>query len=107
MWYHRPIGVRTQGMRPHLTKGRGRQFAAAEAATVCKRLMPGNTLDATINSKGLPSVLTQLYGRADGAVDSRFRPLTEKFQSLFKTNQGSFFSSPGRTEITGNHTDHN
>jgi galactokinase len=37
----------------------------------------------------------------------RYIDLLKKFQAAFKTDEVDVFSSPGRTEIGGNHTDHN
>ena len=37
----------------------------------------------------------------------RYTNLLKKFQTAFKTDEAELFSSPGRTEIGGNHTDHN
>ncbi len=52
------------------------------------------------------SVLENIYGESKESL-KRYETLAEKFQSYFKTKQMEFFSSPGRTEIIGNHTDHN
>jgi galactokinase len=37
----------------------------------------------------------------------RYIDLLKKFQTAFKSDDAELFSSPGRTEIGGNHTDHN
>lgn len=52
------------------------------------------------------SILENIYGESKESL-KRYETLAEKFQSYFKTKQMEFFSSPGRTEIIGNHTDHN
>lgn len=56
------------------------------------------------------SVLKGLYG-SDAVVVSRqaerYAKLAEEFNTKFKVNEFEVFSSPGRTEIGGNHTDHN
>ncbi len=52
--------------------------------------------------------MTELYGA--GHVDeniSRYEELVKKFQGNFGEKDILMFSSPGRTEISGNHTDHN
>ena len=52
--------------------------------------------------------MTELYGA--GHVDeniSRYEELVKKFQENFGEKDILMFSSPGRTEISGNHTDHN
>jgi len=52
----------------------------------------------------------ELYG-TDPAVlkeqSSRYGDLMENFEETFGTDNVQLFSSPGRTEIGGNHTDHN
>lgn len=50
--------------------------------------------------------LIELYSEC---VDSRRRydEAEKRFKELFHFEQCEFFSSPGRTEIIGNHTDHN
>lgn len=50
----------------------------------------------------------KLYGEGqkEAAVE-RYRSLLEGFQSQFGEKDVLLFSSPGRTEISGNHTDHN
>ncbi len=53
-----------------------------------------------------------LYGAGEGVLDNqkaRYGKLVERFEARFGTAHGElcFFSAPGRTEIGGNHTDHN
>lgn len=66
------------------------------------------TLKSKINNGDNPLFAT-LYG-SDAAVlktqASRFNALMDDFQSTFSRDDGELFSSPGRTEIGGNHTDH-
>lgn len=56
-------------------------------------------------------VLEELYGRDNNAVDkqkTRYLTLIQKFETLFPdVKEARIFSTPGRTEIGGNHTDHN
>ena len=62
-----------------------------------------------LNGK-VDDVLSELYGKAENIPEqrTRYNTLIESFQKEFpKTEEASFFSSPGRTEIGGNHTDHN
>ncbi|MCD7823987.1 MAG: galactokinase [Oscillospiraceae bacterium] len=47
----------------------------------------------------------QLY-QSEGAK-SRFEHVASEFEALYKYPATRFFSAPGRTEICGNHTDHN
>jgi galactokinase len=53
-----------------------------------------------------PKTLETIYGES---VESgkRFERLTRHFEELFHQEAEEFFTSPGRTEIIGNHTDHN
>lgn len=51
-----------------------------------------------------------LYGNDKGILNEQFQRYTNlvtDFQKYFPKGQPEFFSSPGRTEIGGNHTDHN
>lgn len=50
--------------------------------------------------------LNQLYSDID-ATTNRYELLAQNFNTKFGRTQMEFFSSPGRTEIIGNHTDHN
>lgn len=62
-----------------------------------------------IRSREFASRLADVYG--EEAVDfeqQRFTALAEKFVRLFgESSELRFFSAPGRTEVGGNHTDHN
>lgn len=55
-------------------------------------------------------ILGRLYGTDDDVLNKqiiRFTGLIDKFRSFSGAEQASLFTSPGRTEIGGNHTDHN
>lgn len=53
-------------------------------------------------------VLANLYGsEAVEAQKARYASLAEEFAQTYNKTDFEFFSSPGRTEIGGNHTDHN
>lgn len=56
----------------------------------------------------LPSseVLEKVYGESVRNAE-RFSDLAENFREQFHMEEAEFFSAPGRTEIIGNHTDHN
>lgn len=59
---------------------------------------------------GNNSAFKSLYGQNLEVLKQqalRYKDLLKKFQTTFKTNEAEIFSSPGRTEIGGNHTDHN
>ncbi len=53
------------------------------------------------------NVFSDIYSGNTGYNLERFDALSEKFNSEFGTNPPHFFSTPGRVEISGNHTDHN
>lgn len=61
-------------------------------------------------NNGDNAAFKSLYGN-DSAVlaaqGKRYAGLVETFKKSFNASEGYFFSSPGRTEIGGNHTDHN
>lgn len=53
-------------------------------------------------------LLSELYGEAGADENAaRYRNMIGKFQKTFGDKDILMFSSPGRTEISGNHTDHN
>ncbi len=61
-----------------------------------------------LESSQAKALFTDMYG-ADGAeaAVARYQQLIKKFQENFSEEDMFMFSSPGRTEISGNHTDHN
>ena len=48
----------------------------------------------------------KIYGETEKCTE-RFQNLAEKFAKIYKHDHADFFTSPGRTEIIGNHVDHN
>ena len=51
-----------------------------------------------------------VYGNDDKIISyqrNRYKQLGEKFENIFGGIPEKYISSPGRTEISGNHTDHN
>lgn len=50
--------------------------------------------------------LEKIYGES-AESKKRFQALEGKFRKTYARDQMEFFSAPGRTEIIGNHTDHN
>lgn len=50
--------------------------------------------------------LEKIYGESVQSAE-RFRALADNFKKRYGHDEASFFTSPGRTEIIGNHTDHN
>ena len=54
--------------------------------------------------------LTEIYGSSSKTLElqkNRYKKLIDKFEENYSTQPTALFSSPGRTEICGNHTDHN
>ena len=62
-----------------------------------------------LNTPGTEAHLTKLYGAANlQAQKERYAALLKTFEETFEGTDGvRLFSAPGRTEIGGNHTDHN
>jgi galactokinase len=73
--------------------------------------MSSPSLAAALESRKAASTLASLYGTDPAVRDrqkARYRALLDRFQAAFPgARQPRFFSTPGRTEICGNHTDHN
>ncbi|MDP3435392.1 MAG: galactokinase family protein [Bacteroidota bacterium] len=68
-----------------------------------------NSLTAKI-ADGKNSLFQELYGFDDSVLkeqSSRYSALMAEFQKSYGSDDVELFSSPGRTEIGGNHTDHN
>ncbi len=67
-------------------------------------------MDATapsLDSKNFRKLLEDLYGKADlSAQTKRYQDLSERAVQAFG-GAPRLFSAPGRTELGGNHTDHN
>jgi galactokinase len=72
-------------------------------------MRPLESLTEAVNNSA-NSVFKELYG-ADMAViqkqKQKYNTLIQKFQQFSKEKKVELFTSPGRTEIGGNHTDHN
>lgn len=60
-----------------------------------------------LKAKKLSDVCVDLYGEATAEHTDRFNELVKMHKDIFNTADVEFFSSPGRIEIVGNHTDHN
>ena len=69
--------------------------------------MEHETLEARLRSGALDSQLTRLYGQEGlEAARSRCAALITGFTKTFESLPEAFFSAPGRSELGGNHTDH-
>ena len=69
-------------------------------------------LNSLINrlESGPVDALAELYGNNQAVLkiqSGRYLNLLTEFRSSFPASEVKVFSSPGRTEIGGNHTDHN
>lgn len=61
-------------------------------------------------NKGDNPLFNELYGTEEAVLKEqadRYKSLMADFEATFAKDEVSLFSSPGRTEIGGNHTDHN
>jgi len=66
-----------------------------------------NLLITEINERKLDTVLFSLYGEHTAARRERLAGLVDGFIELYGEREISLFSVPGRSELSGNHTDHN
>ncbi|MCL2030456.1 MAG: galactokinase [Oscillospiraceae bacterium] len=70
--------------------------------------MNARTLLSKLASGAADARLSALYGAQTGKAVARCRELVGRFTALYGERDGlHIFSAPGRTEIGGNHTDHN
>ncbi|MBS7360419.1 MAG: galactokinase family protein, partial [Oscillospiraceae bacterium] len=61
-----------------------------------------------INSKDFFGRLVAVYGDEAEFQQKRYSSLASQYEADFGTAENlRFFSAPGRTEVGGNHTDHN
>lgn len=61
-----------------------------------------------LESQKADSLFADLYGQKDVAAQKeRYKEVIREFEKEFGEKDILLFSSPGRTEISGNHTDHN
>ncbi|WP_432627436.1 galactokinase [Brotaphodocola sp.] len=60
-----------------------------------------------LETEGAKRLMRQLYGEKAAENTDRYRHVARKFQDTYGDQDLMLFSSPGRTEISGNHTDHN
>ena len=53
-------------------------------------------------------LMEKLYGKGQAEAGiSRYQKLIKGYETIFGNEEIALFTSPGRTEISGNHTDHN
>lgn len=58
-------------------------------------------------SASFKRTVAAIYGDCSQETSDRFARLIDMHRETFNTEDVSFYSSPGRIEIVGNHTDHN
>jgi len=64
----------------------------------------------SMDIKKFEKIFAKIYGNDKSVTDTqvnRYDQLMQKFNQQFNHSDLHFFSTPGRTEIGGNHTDHN
>jgi len=63
-----------------------------------------------LDSLKIKGLFYKLYGKDDSVIQEqfhRYRKIIKQYQNYFSVTPVHLFSAPGRTEIGGNHTDHN
>lgn len=70
--------------------------------------MTAEQLKATLAQPSSMHLLEEMYGTGKATENAaRYQEIAEGFENTFGKKEFELFSSPGRTEIGGNHTDHN
>ena len=64
------------------------------------------TIVRALHSGAYQSLFEKLYGEAAPLAPARYEAAIHAFVSLYGDGEISLFSAPGRSEIGGNHTDH-
>ncbi len=64
------------------------------------------SLKEAMRSEKGRQILRQLYGENVEGAEARYESIEKKFFSYYGEGDYRIFSAPGRTEIGGNHTDH-
>ena len=63
-----------------------------------------------IDSSSYKNMIKELYGQGESIYTQqkqRYRDLLDSFYIKFPSENPALYSTPGRIEIGGNHTDHN
>jgi galactokinase len=63
-----------------------------------------------LGNPGIKTLFAKLYGNDPKMIEeqtARYKRILAGFQKLFPGDDVQWFSTPGRTELSGNHTDHN
>ncbi len=70
------------------------------------RMLHNQAWDEVFCAPQVQDTLTRLYGADYSAQGARFDHLLDGFADCYGEGATALFSAPGRTEICGNHTDH-
>ena len=69
--------------------------------------MTGTDMLKALDTEKAKQLMTVLYGKGAEENTERYRHVVKGFSDTYGDGDIFLFSSPGRTEISGNHTDHN
>ena len=69
--------------------------------------MTGKDTLQALETEKAKKLMTELYGSGAEENTERYRHVVKGFEETYGKGDILLFSSPGRTEISGNHTDHN
>ena len=76
-----------------------------------KKAMPDlSTIRSLLHGPEFKTFVSRLYGEDENSLQrqiARYERLLDQYQQRFGDGELQLFSTPGRTEIGGNHTDHN
>ena len=72
-----------------------------------EKKMTGTDIMKQLETAEAKALMTALYGSAAEENTERYRHVVKGFEETYGEGDILLFSSPGRTEISGNHTDHN
>jgi len=75
-------------------------------------MLTAQEISKKLEAQSVRKLFGELYGNEESVIDyqiERYRRLVSKYAEIFQDNAGEIqiFSTPGRTEVGGNHTDHN
>lgn len=67
-------------------------------------------MNVKLNTRKYDVAFKKIYGSSPAVIDKqskRYENLIQEYLNQFEKNELHLFSTPGRTELSGNHTDHN
>ena len=78
------------------------------AETKGEEIMSAKEIIQVLEQEKATALMESLYGRAQAEENKkRYQAMVDGYVQTFGDGDIKLFSSPGRTEISGNHTDHN